>query len=53
MHRKIDTFLYQIHSKTWKYSLSTQSYKTCKEAKAKYLSMYPDINPARVKCSFA
>ena len=53
MHRKIDIYLYQIHAKTWKYSLSTMRHKTCKSAKAQYLAMYPDINPERVKCAFA
>jgi len=47
MFKKIDVYY------NGKYLYSTNSSKTCKEAKAKMLKLYPKMNEARLKVYFA
>lgn len=58
MFKKIDIYLLnrvltaKLGREVWRYETSTNRAKTCKEAKALFLSFVPSLSPDQVKAEF-
>jgi hypothetical protein len=51
--KKIDIYIKYGANKWFDYYASTNIAKTCKEAKARFLSMHSGLHSSQVKASFA